>query len=71
MNWNHINIKRMENKLLSICFPTYNRAECIGEQLKRLSAVDKSVLNDIEIIVSDNCSPDNTKDVICAENPPE
>ena len=54
----------MEQKLLSICFPTYNRAECIGEQLKRLSSVDKSVLDDVEIIVSDNCSPDNTKDVI-------
>ena len=54
----------MEQKLLSICFPTYNRAECIGEQLKRLSSVEKSVLKDVEIIVSDNCSPDNTKDVI-------
>ena len=54
----------MEQKLLSICFPTYNRAECIGEQLKRLSSVDKSVLENVEIIVSDNCSPDNTKEVI-------
>lgn len=54
----------MEQKLLSICFPTYNRAECIGEQLKRLSSVDKSVLEDVEVIVSDNCSPDNTRDVI-------
>lgn len=54
----------MEQKLLSICFPTYNRAECIGEQLKRLSTVDKAVLEDVEIIVSDNCSPDNTKDVV-------
>lgn len=54
----------MEQKLLSICFPTYNRAECIGEQLKRLASVDKTVLEDVEIIVSDNCSPDNTKDVI-------
>ena len=54
----------MEQKLLSICFPTYNRAECIGEQLKRLSSVEKSVLKDVEIVVSDNCSPDNTKDVI-------
>ena len=57
-------IKRMEQKLLSICFPTYNRAECIGEQLKRLYCVDKSVLKDVEIIVSDNCSTDKTKDVI-------
>lgn len=56
----------MEQKLLSICFPTYNRSECIGEQLKRLSTVDKTVLGDVEIIVSDNCSPDNTKDVILA-----
>lgn len=54
----------MEQKLLTICFPTYNRAECIGEQLKRLSLVDKNVLSDVEIIVSDNCSPDNTKEVV-------
>ena len=54
----------MEKKVLSICFPTYNRAKCIGEQLNRLSKVDKSVLENVEIIVSDNCSPDDTMDVI-------
>lgn len=56
----------MEQKLLSICFPTYNRSKCIGEQLKRLSSVDKKILKNVEIIVSDNCSPDNTRDVILA-----
>ena len=59
----------MEQKLLSICFPTYNRAKCIGEQLRRLSLVDHSVLDDVEIIVSDNCSPDETKDVILSYKP--
>ena len=59
----------MEQKLLSICFPTYNRAKCIGEQLRRLSWVDHSVLDDVEIIVSDNCSPDETKDVILSYKP--
>ena len=54
----------MKQKILSICFPTYNRAECIGEQLKRLSSVDKSVLDELEIIVSDNCSNDSTAEVI-------
>ena len=59
----------MGQKLLSICFPTYNRAKCIGEQLDRLSRVDKTVLENVEIIVSDNCSPDDTREVILSYKP--
>lgn len=51
-------------KILSILLPTYNRARCIGEQLKRLSLLDKETLLRVEIIVSDNCSPDNTQAVV-------
>lgn len=52
------------NKILSICLPTYNRSQCIGEQLHRLSLINKDVLENIEIIVSDNGSSDDTKIVV-------
>jgi glycosyltransferase involved in cell wall biosynthesis len=54
----------MNNKVLSICIPTYNRSRCIREQLSRLSLVDKEVLEKVEILISDNCSPDDTQQVI-------
>lgn len=55
----------MENKqpLLSICIPTYNG----GEKLKlTIIAALRAIHNysDIEIIVSDNCSTDNTSDIL-------
>lgn len=55
----------MENKqpLLSICIPTYNG----GEKLRvTLHAVFNAVKNHqyIEVIVSDNCSTDNTQDIL-------
>ena len=53
----------MVNKLLSICIPTYNRAD----KLKMcLDCVFKAVdlRDDVEIIVSDNCSTDETNSVI-------
>lgn len=55
----------MENKqpLLSICIPTYNRAEALRKNLTnivRLEGFD----DDVEIIISDNCSTDNTQEVV-------
>lgn len=55
----------MDNKqpLLSICIPTYKRAHCLQTSLERFrSAITPEM--DIELIVSDNCSPDNTPDVV-------
>jgi len=46
---------------LSVCIPTYNRANFIGETLK--SIIDQST-DEIEIVVSDNASTDNTEDVV-------
>lgn len=54
----------MNKKILSLCLPTYKRSRCIGEQLKRLSTLDASIFEQIEVIVSDNCSPDDTQQVI-------
>lgn len=53
------------NPLLSICIPTYNRSTILKQVLN--SIVEQSCFyetNDIEIIISDNCSTDDTFDVI-------
>lgn len=55
----------MENNnrpLLSICIPTYNRAEILNNTLNALTS-DPAFNNEIEIVISDNCSPDNTTEV--------
>jgi abequosyltransferase len=50
--------------LLSICIPTYNRVEYLKLCLDSFIAqVDGTIANEIEIIISDNASPDSTKDV--------
>lgn len=46
---------------LSICIPTYNRGEFIG---KTLESIIVQATEDIEIVVSDNASTDDTGDVI-------
>ena len=44
----------MEQKLISICIPTYNRPL----QLKRmLESIDTTKVDDIDIVISENCSP--------------
>lgn len=49
--------------ILSICIPSYNRVEILVNQLDRLIPfVEKNNL--IEIVVSDNCSTDDTTNVI-------
>lgn len=54
--------------LVSIGIPTYNRADSyLGYALR--SAVNQTYKN-IEIIVSDNCSPDNTESVVRAFDDP-
>lgn len=54
----------MKQKVLSLCFPTYNRGWCMKEQIERLNTCPKEVLDKIEIIISDNCSTDDTQEVI-------
>lgn len=51
----------MGNKLVSILIPTYNRAHLISDTIK--SALDQTYKN-IEVIVVDNCSTDDTNLVV-------
>jgi len=55
----------MESKIiLSICIPTFNRAEYLESTI--LSIVKQTKFqetNEVEIIISDNCSTDNTKEI--------
>lgn len=52
------------NKLLTIAIPTYNRAELLDKQLAWLAEAIKGFESDCEIFVSDNCSPDNTQEIV-------
>jgi glycosyltransferase involved in cell wall biosynthesis len=50
--------------LLSICIPTYNRAYLLESALFALAPQIRMFENIVELIVSDNCSTDNTEQVI-------
>lgn len=50
--------------LLSICVPTYNRAELLRGCLECLANEIAPFGDEVEIIVSDNCSTDHTREVV-------
>lgn len=54
----------MSPKLLSICIPTFNRCEILDETLNKLFSNPDFDDEFIEVIVSDNCSTDNTIGVV-------
>ncbi|MBW4596500.1 MAG: glycosyltransferase [Brasilonema angustatum HA4187-MV1] len=51
-------------KLLTIAIPTYNRAQLLDKQLAWVAQVLVGLESECEIFVSDNCSTDNTQEVI-------
>jgi glycosyltransferase involved in cell wall biosynthesis len=51
-------------RLLTIGIPTYNRSGSLRVMLKCLSEQIKNSEKDIEVIISDNCSSDETSEVI-------
>ncbi|BCS34701.1 hypothetical protein TBR22_A39270 [Luteitalea sp. TBR-22] len=53
-----------ESPLLSICIPTYNRAECLDRLLGCLSGAVERHGTRVQVCVSDNHSPDGTAAVI-------
>jgi abequosyltransferase len=56
----------MENKpLLSICIPTYNRAEFLKDALDSiLKQINTKNKDKVEICISDNASEDNTEELV-------
>lgn len=62
----------MDSVLLTIAIPTYNRADCLRDNLRQLTSelapVEKGL---VEIVVSDNCSEDSTEKVVQEANSPE
>lgn len=56
----------MNNYLLSICIPIYNREEYLNKMLNSFLKEKELFINDIHLFVSDNCSEDNLK-VLCEQ----
>ena len=55
----------MQNKLLSICIPTYNRDWCLKELINELkSQITDDLMDSVEVIFSDNCSNDYTQNLL-------
>ena len=54
----------MMKKLLTIAIPTYNRAALLDKQLAWLAIAIKGFESECEIVISDNCSTDNTPGVV-------
>lgn len=52
-----------KHPLLSICIPTYNRASILEKALQNITE-NKAFDNDVEIVISDNCSTDNTAEIV-------
>ena len=48
--------------ILSIAIPTYNGSDTIDVNLKKLIKIKKKY--PIQILVSDNCSTDNTENIV-------
>lgn len=51
-------------KLLTIAIPTYNRSKLLDKQLAWLFKAIQGFESECEIFISDNCSTDNTQEII-------
>jgi glycosyltransferase involved in cell wall biosynthesis len=58
----------MSNILLSICIPTYNRSKFLKTCLEGFvgQILEDGLTGSVEIVISDNCSPDDTGDTVSA-----
>jgi len=50
--------------VLSICIPTYNRAEYLDKSLNSIVSQKEFNSEDVELVISDNSSTDNTEEVV-------
>ena len=55
------NLDEIDRPILSICIPTYNRAKYVDRCLREITKLKHK---NIEIIISDNCSSDNTAELV-------
>lgn len=53
-----------EKPLLSICIPTYNRADYLSKSLDSLVCLPEFSSTEVEVIISDNASTDGTKEIV-------
>ncbi len=53
-----------ERPLLSICISTYNRAKWLELSLQNLSKIFKENIKEIEILICDNASVDETEEIV-------
>lgn len=51
----------MDKPFFSVCIPTYNRAQSLKRAIKSVLAQS---FEDYEIVITDNCSPDDTENVV-------
>lgn len=56
----------MNHPLLSLCIPTYNRSILLSDLLASIERDVQPFRDAVEIVVSDNCSDDDTIDVVRA-----
>lgn len=54
----------INNKILTIAIPTYNRSPFLERSLERIISQIRGLEDEIELLVSDNCSVDNTRHVV-------
>lgn len=52
----------MKNVLISVIIPSYNRADTVGQTID--SIIAQKVDADIEIVIGDDCSTDNAREVL-------
>lgn len=53
----------MNKPLLSICIPTYNRAEYLKKSIESIICQPEFNSDEVEIVISDNCSTDKTEEL--------
>jgi len=56
--------KENMNKILSICIPTFDRADSLNLLLESISKIDLDTRLRIEVCISDNHSCDHTEEVV-------
>lgn len=54
----------MNKPLISICIPTYNRCEYLKKSLESIVSQPEFTVENFEIVISDNCSTDDTFNVV-------